>query len=366
MGTGRRRRVEVFSLSFLDCICCGFGAVVLFYTIVAGQSGIKRIRDIDALQAEVNRVEEEVLVGTQNLVMLRNTLEKTQAESAQAATRARLLSDEVAATQSAAVAAGATSLAQREHINRLKADLKQLEEGARRLQGGSPETGPRGNQVRAFRGTGNRTYLTGIAIRGRRVLVLVDRSASMMHEELDAIITLRNQPPALRRAAPKWRQTLEIADWISTQFPAGSSFQMYAFNTTAAPLVEGSEGRWLDSSDPALLGQAVETLRSLTPEDGTSLINAWDAIRGLSPRPDQVVLITDGLPTQGRDRPRRAYVDAAQRVRVFDEARRALPDNVPMDVILLPMRGGLPAAHRFWSLARATGGTYLVPGPDWP
>src|SRR5690606_31364812 len=111
MGTGRRRRVEVFSLSFLDCICCGFGAVVLFYTIVAGQSGIKRLRDIDTLQAEVNRVEEQVLDQTRNLVLLRNTLEKTEAESAQAATRARQLSDEVAATQVAALRDGATSMA---------------------------------------------------------------------------------------------------------------------------------------------------------------------------------------------------------------------------------------------------------------
>jgi hypothetical protein len=214
--------------------------------------------------------------------------------------------------------------------------------------------------------TGNRTYLTGIALRGRRVLVLVDRSASMMHEELDAIIRLRNQPPAMRRAAPKWRQTLDIVDWMSTQFAPGSRFQIYAFNTSAAPLIEGTEGQWLDSSDGGLLNQAVEALRNLTPEDGTSLINAWEPIRNLSPRPDQVVLITDGLPTQGRDRPRRGYVDAAQRSRIFDEARRAVPNNVPIDVILLPMQGDLPAAHRYWSLARATGGTYIVPGPDWP
>mgnify|MGYP001207970056 CR=1 FL=1 len=366
MARGRRSRVEVFSLSFLDCICCGFGAVVLFYTIVAGQSGIQRLRDIDTLQAEVNRVEEEVLEGTRNLVLLRNTLEKTEVETTRAATRARELSDEVASLQATALRAGATSLARREHINQLKTDLKQLEEGTRRLRGGSPEQGPAGEQVRAFRGTGNRVYLTGVGIRGRRVLVLVDRSASMMHEELDAIIRLRNQPPALRRAAPKWRQTLDIVDWISTQLPAGSRFQMYGFNTRATPLVEGTDGEWLDSGNGALLAQAVETLRNLTPEDGTSLINAWEPIRNLSPRPDQVVLITDGLPTQGRERPRRAYVDASQRVRVFDEARRALPDNVPVDVILLPMQGDLPAAHRFWSLARTSGGTYLVPGPDWP
>jgi hypothetical protein len=366
MGTARRRKVEVFSLSFLDCICCGFGAVVLFYTIVSGRSGLERLRDIDALQAEVNRIEEQVLEGTRNLVLLRNTLQKTEAETAQAALRARQLSDEVAAKQAEALRLGATSFARREHINRLKADLKQLEEGAQRLRGGAPEQGPPGQRVRAFRGTGNRTYLTGIGLRGRHILVLIDRSASMMHEELDMIIRLRNQAPALRRAAPKWRQTLDIADWISTQFPPGSRFQMVAFNTAARSLVEGTDGQWLDSGDGALLAQAIETLRNLTPEGGTSLINAWDAITALSPRPDQIVLVTDGLPTQGRERPRRNYVDVQQRVRMFDEARRALPHNIPVDVILLPMQGDLPAAHRFWTLARDTGGNFMVPGPDWP
>lgn len=362
----RPRSTEVFSLSFLDCICCGFGAVVLIYTIIAGQSGIKRIRDIDQLQAEVNKIEEEVLVGARNLVLLRNTLEKTEADSAAAANRAQLLSDEVATLQASAIQAGATSMAQREHINRLKADLKQLEEGTRRLEGGALQQAPEGARARAFRGTGNRVYLTGVSIKGRRVLVLIDRSASMMHEELDAVIKLRNQDPALRRAAPKWRQALDIADWISTQFPSGSRFQMYGFNTSARSLVAGSDGSWLDADDPQMLAQAIDTLRGLTPEDGTSLINAWDAIKALSPRPDQVVLLTDGLPTQGRDRPRRDYIDASQRARAFDEARRALPPNVPVDVILLPMQGDLPAAHRFWMLARETGGNFLVPGEGWP
>ncbi|HWL63075.1 MAG TPA: hypothetical protein VNQ32_09775 [Steroidobacteraceae bacterium] len=367
MARRNRRRFEVFSLSFLDCICCGFGAVVLFYTIVAGQAGVKRVEDIDKLQAEVNRLEEEVLVGTRNLVLLRNTLEKTQAETAQAAERARTLSEEVGSLQMAALQAGAISMAQRAHINELKTDLKQLEEGTRRLQGGpTVQQAPQGERVRAFRGTGNRQYLTGIQIKGRRILVLMDRSASMMHEELDAIIKLRNQDPGLRRAAPKWRHALDIADWLSTQLPAGSRFQMYGFNTQAHPLVEGTEGKWLDSGDPRLLEQAITSLRALTPEGGSSLINAWRAINELSPKPDQVVLVTDGLPTQGRDVPRRKYVDAAQRSRLFDEARRALPDNVPVSVILLPMQGDLPAAHRFWTMARETGGSYLVPGEDWP
>ncbi|MEO6369417.1 MAG: hypothetical protein ABIP38_15650, partial [Steroidobacteraceae bacterium] len=189
----RRRRIEVFSLSFLDCICCGFGAVVLFYTIVAGQAGIHRIRDNDTLQAEVNRLEEEVLVGSRNLVVLRNTLEKTRIDTTRAAARTSELLDEVGSARADAIRVGATSMAQREHINRLKSDLRQLEEGTRRLAAGAIQQAPPGERVRAFRGTGNRQYITGIRLKGKHILVLIDRSASMMDAELDRILKLRNQ-----------------------------------------------------------------------------------------------------------------------------------------------------------------------------
>lgn len=362
----RRRRIEVFSLSFLDCICCGFGAVVLFYTVAAGQAGVQRLRTSDELQAQVNKLEEEVLIGTRNLVVLRNTLQKTQADTTRAAARAREITDEVAEQRVAALNVGAISMAQRAHIDKLKADLKALEEGAARLQGATLQEAPQGDRVRAFRGTGNRQYLNGIQLKGRRVLVLLDRSASMMSEHLDEVIKLRNEAPILRRAAPKWRQALDIADWLSTQFPAGSRFQMFGFNTSAIALVAGSDKQWLEAGDARVLAEAIDTLRGLTPEGGTSLINAWDAIRGLSPRPDQVVLVTDGLPTQGRNKPLRNYVDVGARTRLFDEALRAVPDDVPIDVILLPMQGDVPAPHRFWTLAIETGGNFMMPSADWP
>jgi hypothetical protein len=362
----RRRRIEVFSLSFLDCICCGFGAVVLFYTIVAGQAGINRIRNNDALQAEVNKLEEEVLVGSRNLVVLRNTLEKTRIDTTRAAARTSELLDEVGSARQEAIRVGATSMAQREHINRLKADLRQLEEGTKRLAAGAIQQAPAGERVRSFRGTGNRQYITGIGLKGKHILVLVDRSASMMDAELDRILKLRNQSAAIRRASGKWRQALDIADWLSTQFPAGSRFQMYGFNTAARSLVADTDGRWLDPADPKLLQQGVEALRMLVPEGGTSLLNAYAVIRSLSPRPDQVVLVTDGLPTQGKDRGLRNYVNVGQRTRLFDEARRSLPEGVPVDVILLPMQGDLPAPHMFWTMARETGGNFLMPAADWP
>jgi hypothetical protein len=362
----RRRKVEVFSLSFLDCICCGFGAVVLFYTLVAGQTGIERIRRSDVLAAEVNRVEEEVLQGARNLVVLRNTLEKTQIDTSRAAARTSALVDEIGKARDESLRIGATSMAQREHINKLKADLRSLDEGTRRLKAGAVDKAPPGQQVRAFRGTGSRRYITGINLKGKRILLLIDRSVSMVDEDLVQILRLRNQPDAARRTAWKWRQTLDIADWLSTQMPPGSKFQLYGFNTSARSLIADKQGQWLEASDPRLLSQAVDALRAIAPAEGTSLINAFAAIRSLSPLPDQVVLVTDGLPTQGAERGVRRFVNAAQRSRLFDEAQRALPANVPIDVILLPMQGDLPAPHRFWTLARATGGNFLMPAKDWP
>ncbi len=33
MALGKRREFEVFTLSFLDCICCGFGAIILLLVL---------------------------------------------------------------------------------------------------------------------------------------------------------------------------------------------------------------------------------------------------------------------------------------------------------------------------------------------
>ena len=33
----RKRETEVSSLSFLDCICCGFGAVLLLFVLTVGK-----------------------------------------------------------------------------------------------------------------------------------------------------------------------------------------------------------------------------------------------------------------------------------------------------------------------------------------
>ena len=68
----------------------------------------------------------------------------------------------------------------------------------------------------------------------------------------------------------------------------------------AGSVVAGSDGRWLDSGDREVLNGAMTAVRQLVPGGGTNLIAAFDAIKRMSPRPDNLTLITDGLPTRGR------------------------------------------------------------------
>ncbi|HEX6636890.1 MAG TPA: hypothetical protein VF033_04460 [Steroidobacteraceae bacterium] len=60
MAIGRRREFEVFTLSFLDCICCGFGAIILLLVltdvgqpVVIERSEKDLKQQIDALQRQL-------------------------------------------------------------------------------------------------------------------------------------------------------------------------------------------------------------------------------------------------------------------------------------------------------------------------
>lgn len=58
----KRRNIEVFSLSFLDCLCCGFGAILLIFllSIGSGPEGVESTVDtetLDAMQQQLAQLE---------------------------------------------------------------------------------------------------------------------------------------------------------------------------------------------------------------------------------------------------------------------------------------------------------------------
>ena len=66
----QRRNFEVFSLSFLDCICCGFGAIILLFILSMGSSR----RTITQSRAQLESVLQEKLAAFGMVSQTRQTL----------------------------------------------------------------------------------------------------------------------------------------------------------------------------------------------------------------------------------------------------------------------------------------------------
>jgi hypothetical protein len=362
----KRKNVTVFSISFIDCICCGLGAMILLFVVVNSQNAAQRRRATEDLSAETRRWEQEVLDGRRDLVLARNTLEEISSELAKTEGLSRKIVESLSERRLELADRDKQTLASREHINRLKADLKSLEEDVKRLQAGAKREEELGRALRPFPGHGDRQYLTGLRMGGQRILILVDASASMLDDTVVGVIRRRNQGIAEKLRAPKWRQAVATVDWLTANLPQASRVQVYVFNESAAPLLAGPQGSWLEAGDIDRLNQAVEKLRRLPPEKGTSLINAFEAAARMSPAPDNIFLLTDGLPTMGRGKPWGKRVSADQRLSLFQEAVKRLPAGIPVNVILLPMEGDPLAASVFWRLAVDTRGSFMCPAKDWP
>lgn len=362
----RRRSVSIFGLSFLDVMFCGFGSVILLVMIVNAETVERREVVHTDLRAEVDARQREALTGRRELVALRTTLASTQEEAQRAEAAARSALAAIVRTREDLARLDAETLARIESVNSLKSDLKKLDEETRRLSAEAQQASAHGQNVRRFQGEGDRQYLTGLRIGGKRILILVDTSASMLAGTVVNVVRLRNMEVAEQRRARKWRRALRTVEWLVSQLPRSSSFQIYRFNTRAEAVLKASEGQWLKAGDGGSLNAAVTALRQVVPADGTSLHRAFEAIERLQPAPDNVILLTDGLPTQGRNKPSGTTVTANQRLKHFASAVSGLSTRVPMNIILFPMEGDPLAAAEFWKLAAVTQGSFITPSKDWP
>ncbi|HEX9685382.1 MAG TPA: hypothetical protein VGA25_05970 [Burkholderiales bacterium] len=362
----RRRSPTPLSLSFLDAMCCGFGALVLLFLILSHNSVAQRREANETLQGEVEALERQVLGGRGEAASLVADLEQAGGRRQRLLAQAKAMSENIAGRRYDLAQLETDRLAREAHVNRLQADLKSRDEEFKRLEGGAVRRAEEGDRLRAFPGQGDRQYLTGLKVGGQRVLILFDTSASMLAERIVDIVRLRNLPGAEQRQAPKWRRALATLDWVATQIPPGSRFQIYTFNERAEPVVRDSAGRWLDAGDPAALNSAVDATKKIVPQGGTSLYHAFQVIRELKPRPDNVFLVTDGLPTIDRERGLNYTISGVQRLRFFDDALESLPRGIPVNVILLSLEGDPMAASAFWRLAQASRGSFLSPAEDWP
>ena len=362
----KRRQFEVFSMSFLDCMSCGFGAVILFFMIINAQVKESTENDPTELMAEASQLEVEILDGRKNFVLAKNTMETLEEEKETAEGKIAQIIRLIQELREELAQYDDETLAKIERVEALKSDIESLEEEVKRLLALKAEEENQGARIREFKGEGDRQYLTGLKLGGNRTLILVDRSASMLDDTIVNIIRRRNMSTRDKLRAVKWRQVVASVDWLTSQFKPGSEFQIYMFNNEVEPVIKGSDGTWLEADDAIQLDEALRVLRRTVPENGTNIRAAYEVASTLTPRPDNIILLVDGLPTMMESTSNRRMVTGRERMSMHGRSIRELPGGIPVNILLFPMEGDFDAAIAYWTLAYGTGGSFMAVSRDWP
>lgn len=358
-----RRQINVFSMSFLDVMSCGFGAIVLLYimmiqTVDPGDKQAKKQQ-----LSEIRKLDFEVTEGQANLAQLSEAIDATKRRLEDSTRRRLAILSQMADRREAMVAQEGQTIASKEDLAKLRADVESREEEVKRLEAKAKAT--EGTKARSFVGEGDRQYLTGLKIGGKRILLAIDTSASMLDDTIVNVIRRRNMSDDSKREAPKWRRAVRTVEWLAAQFPLDSQFQIYGFNADSKAMAEGTDGQWIDVSNAKDLERSVSAVKAVIPSGGTSLLNLANAAAAISPPPDNIYLITDGLPTLGKNAAT-GTISGKKRVELFHEASKHFPAKTPINVIMFPLEGDPIASAAYWDLAQSTTGAYLVPSKDWP
>ncbi|MEX2489114.1 MAG: hypothetical protein WD356_06240 [Pseudomonadales bacterium] len=362
----KRRTLTVFSLSFLDIMACGFGAVILIFILIDHATEVNSQEVNAELMAEVKKVEEALETDRQNLVQLRNTVEQTEEEVVTTDERIREITEQIESLETQIAAASTQGASQDDSVEQLKQEIKQLEEELASLEGSVAASEEAGESLRSFVGQGNRQYLTGLNVGGKNILILLDASASMLDRTIVNVVRRRNMSEDRQRDAPKWRRAVRTVEWIIANMPTDADFQFFTFNTQAQPIIEDTEGKWLKAVERENTDAALENLNQIVPKGGTSLHHAFATARNMSPQPDNIFLIIDSLPTTGLEANDKGTITGSERLDLFQDSLDQLPQNIPVNIILFPMEGDPVASPSFWRLAQMSGGSFLSPSEDWP
>ncbi len=348
MARRRKRSEPGFNLAFLDIMSCGFGAVILLFLML-------KHAEVTSPSVEATRLQQDILVRTERLSSLEGELASLESTLQFQSSASDALLEKLAALKAAIKALQTqndTSGTSNDALMKsLVAEQKKLD---KKLAADRAK----------LAGQGVQKFVTGMRVEGRHIVLMLDRSASMVDERLVDITIRRAKGGRALMLAPKWTQATRSLSWLVNQLPKDAMVRILSFSETAQ--WHGSP-HWIPvNNTPALLAALNEGL-AVRPEGGTNLTRAFEAIAPLRPKADSVYLITDGLPTKGRKPSNRTTVSGDERLKLFNEARRvAMASRAKVNTILLPLEGDPEAAFAFWRMAHETSGRVLSPAKDWP
>lgn len=339
-------------MAFLDCICCGFGAVLLIYILTVAQQKNRDTESIDTLKERVAQLAAQAQAADNDIKSLEQMLAAGQTALEQL--KLKRSGEQVNLTNRQK-----ELLLLMQQTGALKDALDKLLGEKKALPTEEAQPVPIPNETR-------HQYLTGVKLEGNYVLFLVRVSGSMLGESLDDAIARLSDPDFKKREAPKWQRVIKSIQWMVATLAPETHFQILLFNEETVPLLPSRTDEWITRSDRQGVQEALTRLYQIVPQGSANLERAFSTVRYMSHLPDSIVLLTDGLPTTSDSAPNPGDADDDARIRYFRYAQRQLPPRIPVSTILFPMTGDPAAPALYWEMAGATRGALVSPSSNWP
>ncbi|MDA0824826.1 MAG: VWA domain-containing protein [Proteobacteria bacterium] len=334
---------------------CGLGAIILVFMLV--RLNIEpSISESERLQADLERLRAEQT----KLQELENT---SQSEFAALMEKLESLSQDLSHDQAELSYLRKAITKQAQQKTALEEKIKKIEVPQKSDPIDTPETG-------------QEDYLIGLRVKGSKIAVLVDASASMTDERLIDIIRRKNGAAAQKKEGPKWQRSRAILAWLLARVPDDSSVAVVAFSDSAKRL--GGD-RLVRGGDANGISRILADANELVPHGATNLQVGLDLIAAL--RPSDLYLITDGLPTDGNSGYRSlspfsdcsalwggsSTISGACRARLFAHTVNSVSlPGTKVNVILLPIEGDPQASVEMWKWTARTKGLLITPAATWP
>lgn len=350
----KRRETEVFSLAFLDCICCGFGAVILVFILTITQKTNVDKADVDTARAKVAQARNDSAANLAELDRIAKVMAAAQLELQDV--NAKNTQDQLRLTTR-----------QREMLLMLQ-QTGALKDALHTLLGEKKALPT--EDVAApvpIPNVDRRQYLTGVKLQGEFIVFLVRTSGSMLDETIEAAAARLGDTDAQKREAPKWQRVIHSLIWMLGSLDRETHFQILFFNEETTSILPTRGDEWFSTKDRKTVSEIIKRLYDVVPQGGANLERAFTAIRFLPRLPDSIILLSDGLPTRSDSVPVLGEIDEPTRIRFFEIAVKQLPPRIPVSTILFPLLTGDPAAPGlYWELANATRGALVSPAKSWP
>jgi hypothetical protein len=350
------RSFSPFNLSFLDIMSCGLGAVILIFLI---------LKHGDIISPDQTKLLEK------NIYDIESSIAKTSTDIDSKQGSIAILQSKILQQNETIDDALNILDAKKTLKNSLIEENKKIQQNSNKIENFLPD-------IISKSGDGERQYLTGLKIEGKRIVYLLDTSASMLDENVQKIFRLSFMSDQQKNSSHKWKRAKSILTWLVARLPQDSQFTILTFNEV---VTFHSLETWADAGNPSDVSNALDSALQEIPQNGTNLEKALIAIKRMNPHTDGVYIITDGLPTIGeplsklstalktRDclKPRGRITSQCRHV-IFEKAKEKYLNGkiIKTSTILLPLQGDQRAASDYWNLALQSGGMTISPSRDWP